>query len=515
MERESTRTFETRIKVDPLEDQLLHTFAALYAHVSHRLFADIASGKKAADLKNDYLACYEITARQFNAIRVQIEGKIASIKQRRTALIEESKERIQALTKKLSRLKAGTPIFHQKKRRLDHLKAKLRQLQEDHQKGTIRCCFGSRKRFRAQFDLEAGGYASHEEWLLDWKKARSREIFFLGSKDEIAGNQTCSATLQPDGTIQVRIRLPDALAKEHGKYLIIPQIDFKYGRQELHALLKNTTKKAISWRLLHDDKGWRLFATFDVEYTPPASREETGVIGLDINADHLALVETDRYGNPVSKQSIPFNLYGKSSDQAKAVIGDAAAKAVAYAANAHKPLVIEELDFQKKKGDLREKNNGSYSRMLSSFAYRSFITHLKSRAMKEAVLVKQINPAYTSVIGRIKFSRRYGLTIHQAAALSICRRSLGCSERVPLCLSKIPDGKDGHVTLVLPERNRNRHVWSIWRDLSKKLKTALAAHFRAAKSRSRSSCKSAPETGISPEVVGEIPTRESSEALLA
>ena len=248
---------------------------------------------------------------------------------------------------------------------------------------------------------------------------------------------------------------------------------------------------------------------------PCTTKKNTGVIGLDINADHLALVETDRSGNPISKKIIPLNLYGKSSDQTRAIIGDASATAIAYAENRHKPLVIEELDFQKKKAELREKNSAFHSRMLSSFAYQSIITHLKSRAAKKGVLVEQVNPAYTSIIGRVKFARRYGLSIHQAAALTIGRRYLGCSERVPLSLSKIPDGKDGHVTLSLPERNRDKHVWSLWRQLSKKLQTALAAHFRTAKSRSKSSLKPAFETGILSKVVGEIPTRESSEALLA
>ena len=40
-------------------------------------------------------------------------------------------------------------------------------------------------------------------------------------------------------------------------------------------------------------------------------------------------------------------------------------------------------------------------------------------------------PAYSSVVGRVKFMERYGLTVHQAAALVLARRLLGCSERIP------------------------------------------------------------------------------------
>lgn len=514
MGQEITRTFETRIQIDQTTDTILNRCAELFAHIEHRLFADIASGKTAGELKNDYLVCYEITARHFNALRVKVEGKIVSIKKRRPALITEAKERIDSLAtkiKKLSKRKGDFQVIHQKKRRLTNLENKLEQLKNDHKNNTIRCCFGSKKLFRAQFDLEANGYTSHAEWRKDWKKARASELFFLGSKDETAGNQTCTATLQPDQTLSLRIRLPDAL--KQGKYLMIPQVNFSYGKQEILAQLNNQTK-AITWRLLRDKKGWRIFATFDIEPAPCISKSCIGVIGLDINADHLALVETDRNGNPISKKIIPFNLYGKSSDQTRALVGDASARAIDLAQQVQKPLIIEDLDFQKKKTQLREKYK-THSRMLSSFAYQSIITHLKSRASKKGVLVHQINPAYTSLIGRVKFARRYGLSIHQAAALTIGRRHLRFSERMPSSLDKIPDGKDGHVTLKLPERNRSKHVWTLWGQLNRKLQTALAAHFRTAKADPRARSKPAPETEILAEVVGAIPTRESSEALFA
>ncbi len=181
----------------------------------------------------------------------------------------------------------------------------------------------------------------------------------------------------------------------------------------------------------------------------------------------------------------------KKLDQAKAIMESAAA--VAFAESKNKPLIIEELDFQKKKATLRESNR-AYARMLSSFSYNSIITHLKSRSSKLGVLIQQVNPAFTSIIGRITYAKRYGLSTHLAAALVIGRRYLRFSEKVPSNLSEIPDGKDGHVTLPAPVRKRDKHVWSIWSLLSKKLRTALAAHFRTAESRSKSSQKPAFET---------------------
>ena len=41
------------------------------------------------------------------------------------------------------------------------------------------------------------------------------------------------------------------------------------------------------------------------------------------------------------------------------------------------------------------------------------------------VEINQVNPAFSSVVGRVKFMERYGLSVHQAAALVLARRLLG------------------------------------------------------------------------------------------
>ena len=488
MGTETTRTYQTRFKTGALEKEILGACANHFSHVKHRLFADIASGKKANQLKNDYLVKYQITARQFNAIKVQIEGKIDSIKSRREEQILEKQAKIDSLRKSIKRLsknKKNAALVHQKKRRLHTLEKQHLQLKEDHAKGVVHLCFGSKKLFHAQFNLEENGYSDHEEWYKDWKKARTDELFFLGSKDETAGNQSCTAIVGPDQALSLRIRLPDALKEQYGKYLIIKNVTFAYGRQEVLKALANCSRKenaqAISWRLILDDKGWRAFATFAIQPTVCTSDKNLGAIGVDINVDHLALVEVDRFGNPASKKTIPFHIRDKTTNQAKAIIGDIAAEVISIAAKTGKPLVIEDLDFRKKKATLRENHNTPYARMLSSFAYRSLINHLKSHGSKKGVRVDQVNPAYTSLIGQVKFAKRYGLTIHQAAALTIARRFLKYSERPPSSPGEIPTGKGDHVTLVLPERNRTEHVWSFWSKVRKKLKVALRERFRKAK----------------------------------
>lgn len=479
-------SYQTRFFSDESLYQTLVHYAKLFSEIEHHLFKAKISEIDPNACKRDFLKRFGITGRQYNACQVVLQGKIDSIKARRELQISEWEDKIKVLETKVTRIK-NPFTAHQKKRHLHNLKNKLKNLKADKDQNIIRLCFGSKKLFHAQFALEENGFSNHNQWKQVWQQERSSEFFVLGSKDETGGNQTCTALLQEDGTLSLRLRLPDALGL--GPYIIIPNIHFAYGHQDIVAALLN--KQAISYRFKLDHKGWRVFASTQVQSAPLITNESLGRIGVDINSDHLSLVETDRFGNPIRKETLSLCLNGKSTHQSKAIIGEACKKVIELAKKAKKPIVLEKLDFKQKKASLREKG-ASYARMLSSFAYSSILTHLKSRAQRQGVKVQEVNPAYSSLIGRVKFSKRYGLSIHHAAALVIARRSVKFSEKPPSCLKEIPDGKGGHVALSLPERNRDKHVWTFWRRLGKKLSAVLAAHFQAMKNRSPSSCKTAP-----------------------
>ena len=250
-----------------------------------------------------------------------------------------------------------------------------------------RLCFGSKRLWRKQYHLEANGYTSHEEWLRDWQATRSDEFFVLGSRDETAGCQLCVASIADDGTLTLRLRMPDCLAEQHGKYLAIEGVRFAYGHEQLLAALQSNAEytqyrrdhgdkaaratdlgQAISYRFKRDAKGWRVFATTRMMDVPVVTDQCLGAIGVDLNADHLAVAETDASGNYVNAWRVPLVTYGRSSRQAEALIGDAVASVVRYARESGKPIVIEQLDFQQKKAAL-ESESYRYSRMLSSFSY--------------------------------------------------------------------------------------------------------------------------------------------------
>ncbi len=512
-------TYQTRLVLDENLSRILSSFAATMGKIERTLFADLQRSKDVSQLKSDYIKRFEITARQFNSVRVQVEGKIDSVKELHKNHMAELSQRIDSLEKKIPTIK-NEQTRHQKNRRLSQLKKKLSDLKEDEASGKVRICFGSRKLFRAQFNLQENGYNSREEWKDEWQESRKNHIFLLGSKDETSGNQSCTARIQKDESLTLRLRLPNCMVPQFGKYVEIHNVRFKYGHDvilaSLHSCLdrKNGDKEsgvAISYRFLHSEKGWQLFVSTALQAPKKTTCADLGTIGVDINIDHLAIAELDRYGNCVGHKKISINLHGKNSCQIKALIGDAAKEVIDLCIETKKPLVLEKLCFQDKKATLREETSANRARVLSSFAYNATIQAMKSRGFRFGVEVNQVNPAFTSVIGRCKFAKKYGLSIHESAAMTIARRFQGVSESLPRNLDNIPDGKGGHVTLSLPVRNRDEHVWTLWRKVKRKLQVALAGHFRATKRRS-SSPQACCDSEIS-DFAGETPAHESSAAL--
>ena len=504
-----TATYQTRIRDysgmgRAAGDAALSAYAELYGRVQRKLFAQVAAGQPASSLKSEYLRRYGIPARMFNGVRVSLEGKVASVKEQQKLRVDSLGRRIAQVERQVANgaQRGRWNQVHHKRRRLTKLRSGLAGLQEDVEAERVRLCFRSKKLWRKQHNLAENGYSSHSSWLADWREARRDEFFVLGSRDETAGCQLCVATVADDGTLTLRLRLPDCLAGQHGKYITIEGVSFAYGQEQVLAALQSNADyagyrrehgektarasglgQAISYRFKCDGKGWRVFATTDMMDVPLVTDKRRGAIGVDLNADHLAVAETDRLVNCVHAFSVPLVTYGKSRHQAEAIIGDAVAGVVAYARDVGKPIVIERLDFRQKKAVL-EGESRRYSRMLSSFSYGKVKACFLSRGYRQRVEIHQVNPAFSSVIGRVKFMERYGLSVHQAAALVLARRLLGCSERIPR-RRVFPADNGVQVAFTVPVRKRVKHVWTYWGAIWGQLRPALAAQHRLGKRKRR------------------------------
>ena len=163
-------TYQTRIYdyagVDRAAgDAALSTYASLYGQMQRKLFADVAAGSSAASLKSAYLQRYGIPARLFNAVRVSLDGKVASVRESQRLLRQDSlQRRIARAQRQVSDAaeRGRWDQVHQKKRRLANLRNQLVGLEADIAAGLVRLCFGSKRLWRKQHHLEQNGYASHE-----------------------------------------------------------------------------------------------------------------------------------------------------------------------------------------------------------------------------------------------------------------------------------------------------------------------------------------------------------------
>ncbi len=488
-------TYQTRLSG---HGDALSAYAGLYSRLERRLFARVRAGESRKDLKRGFIRDFGIPARMFNAMWASLQGKIKGVEKSHEQHADTLRRRIARAKKQLAVLerRGDRSRVHHKRRRLASLEVRLAGVEADLASGAVRLCFGSRKLWRKQFNLEANGYGSHREWLLDWWESRDSQFFVLGSRDETAGCQLCVANVADDGTLSLRLRMPDCLAGEHGRYLVVEGVRFAYGHEVVLTALQENAEftahrrqhgekaaretdlgEAVSYRFMRDSIGWRVFVTVDAVPAPVVTDWRRGAVGMDLNADHLAVTETDSSGNWLRSWRVPLVTYGKSQRQAEALIGDAVAGVVEHARAVGKPIVIEKLDFRGKKAVL-EGESRKYSRMLSSFSYGKIKAYFISRGHRQGVEVHQVNPAYSSVIGRVKFMERYGLSVHQAAALVLARRLLGCSERIPrqrVC----PLDNGVRIAFTVPVRKRVKHVWTYWGAVSRQLRPALAAqHWR-------------------------------------
>jgi IS605 OrfB family transposase len=464
-------TYQLRIH-DSAAVQVLDRLGEFLAPITRRTLVEAQKGIKPS--KSEIHKKYDIPNRYGYAIKTDVEARLLSRLECLKAEVVDLQSKLEFLPPKIA--KSKFPEQKKKwKRQLRKLSSRLKHRQQQLAVEDFSYIFGGKDLWLAQFHLKENGYASHQEWLEDWRLHRNYNFNIIGSKDELGGNQNCQFLPKSETAFDLKLRLPDGfLVDGEAKYLIISGLEISqrelaknakrglsYGWSLIRDLLREGTS-GVSYRFHKDRKGWILSATVDYPEVIPTTNSFFGVIGIDVNYDFLALTETDASGNPIAWKHIQLGLVGLSTEARENRISHVVLEAVTYAKERGKDLVVEYLDFQQKKRELVVCYDPGYARMLSSFSYRNILDRIQSSAYVRGVGVHQVNPAYSSIIGRFKFSSRYGMSVHQAAALVIARRYLGFSERLPqLVRAYLYQAGRIQVTLGKPV-DSPKHVWSRW-----------------------------------------------------
>ena len=415
------RTYEARLQM--AGDAVLREYATRFSRALHALHARRSTGRESP--KPTFMRAFDLTARQYNAVKNRLDAMTASAKELRPLRLADLSERIAAVEAKIEKEATRTvvrrDIIHHLKRRVERLRNTVARLGSD---DAPRICFGSRRLFNAQHHLEENGFSSHEEWQAAWRDARCSEFFVLGSKDETAGCQGCVMTHLASSTRQVgddRFRLRLRTVGATRSYVTF-EVRFAYGAGHLLGALERG--QACSYRFKRDARGWRVFVSTAVIAPERKTALQDGCIGVDQNDGFVTVSETDRHGNVTASQNLPMPTRNLGTKATTTCIAQVVKRIVADAVRTGKPVSVERLHFARKKAQISYAS-ASRNVMLSAFAYRQFAQLLTARATDAGVGVITVNPAYSSKIGRQKYARRYGLSVHMAAAFVLARRAQG------------------------------------------------------------------------------------------
>ncbi|SDC63968.1 transposase, IS605 OrfB family, central region [Sanguibacter gelidistatuariae] len=322
-----------------------------------------------------------------------------------------------------------------KQERLQVLQGRLVRVAVDYAAGHVHVVAGGKRLLKVRANLDLAGL-SVEQWREQWTASRDR-IEANGGRDEPFGNLTLTVT--PAGEVSIRLPRPlEHLANApRGRYTLSGTASFAHRGGEWAAQI--TTPGAVAYTLARKAgrDGWYLTASWTTTAPqPPADDVLTGgALGVDLNADHLAVRRLDAHGNPVGAPiRIDLDVTGTSARR-DAQVRHAITQLLHLAARYKVPAIaVEDLNFADARETGREMmGRGArgklFRRTVAGIPTAVFRDRLAAMAATAGVTVFAVNPAYTSQWGGQHWRKPYGITRHEAAATVIGRRAQGHKAR--------------------------------------------------------------------------------------
>ena len=190
-------------------------------------------------------------------------------------------------------------------------------------------------------------------------------------------------------------------------YVILPKVEFGYGQDHIDKAKvpslgytkgkMNQMKyyKALTWKFVRRNNNWYAYVTVDVDRPKIISLRNNGIISIDFNYGFLAISDLDRYGNLVNSFQVPYKSTHCTSEQTQQSLSEALKIVIQYAVDHAKPIGYENLDFKRKKQNLKQLSS-KQAKLLSGFAYSTYQTMLQSKCEMAGIEWISVNPAYTS-----------------------------------------------------------------------------------------------------------------------
>ena len=444
-------TVTTELKLNKEYNQLVGKYISDYIELFNKIQRltfhriknyYIKNGKITQEDKNIIYAQlkeeFNLTTRAIDAIMSNMLGRYEAIKELKKFEQKSLERKISTLEKELTRLKDERTLqrinlnnnlkdfnfvkyknlkikIYWKENRLNTKKQKLKNLKNEIETGKYKVCFGTKKLLQKDYK--------------EFVKKRDSEIYFLGR----AGEKSCNNNFQVEyssKTNQFYFRIRKEIDLENDKFVYG---QFNFNNKNYTNLLKNllrTKESALTYRIKVKDNKVLLQIIYNFEHNKDLciTRNSYGVVGVDFNKGFVSVSETDKYGNLINTFNIDYQ-YSKGN-QTTNDFQVIATRLKDYCLNTGKDLVIEKLDFTKKKDNLISKRGKKYNEMLSTLAYSKFDSIVTSKCAKNRIFLHKVNPAWTSWIAKQKYCPKMKLNIHSGASYVIARRGMLLKDKV-------------------------------------------------------------------------------------
>ena len=301
--------------------------------------------------------------------------------------------------------------------------------------------FGGRKLFEKLKKKHLSG-KRREKLKRKWKEKRQGTVYARGDKTK-KGNLNGRLVLK-DGHLHLRINTGKG-GYVYGKVWRKVQRGRILKDKWVDLIIRLLSEESFAYTVELKEREGEIYAfiSYEEKLPVPIITREWGVIGIDTNASpfHLAYAEIDREGNLKSYGRISLEgLIEKDKNKRELLSWQIAHAIVRLAQEKGKAIVIEEL-----KGLPRGRRGDGLKKLrkrLHRFIYKGLLQKIEILAKRKGIEIIKVNPAFTSVIGQLKYSPQYGLDKDTAAAYVIGRRGMGFKEEIPKNYLKLLTAKE-------------------------------------------------------------------------
>lgn len=419
------------LELTPEQKEYVDDLMSRYCAAVRWSFKRFLDDWKTQDIRLAVQEKFNLNSRQANDAVYDAQSTIKSQHELVKRHYEKAKAKLEYTEKRIAEAKSPQKITNLQKR-LDKEQRKLAFWQKHLDNNTFPpVVFGGKKLFQER----CKGNITREEWQ------ESRSDRYLSRGDKSKGGNLNTRLYEIDGQINLdiaaepvqtgksvrynRITVPIYLAhkpsKKTGK---INGINYRH-------MVLNYLKTGGAYQVEILRRDGKYYVHVTIEQETPVPYNAKGAAGVDTNPDGLGVALTDYLGQYRGSLWLGQGewTYARSNRRTN-LIGEMAKRVVTLAKETGNALMMEDLKFKNDKS-----LTAKFNRISHGFIWAKFLEYVDRCAAREGVPVIKVKPAFTSLIGILKYQHMYGISNHESAAYVITRRGLGFDqEKIPKVL---------------------------------------------------------------------------------